>query len=129
VALSLTQKGLVPVETRPQAVDKDGGHDTVPPAPELVTRSVRVYCAKVKQGNTTARARTASVLMDTLILFFLSDVLCAEALVADGFAVLASREGPGQGAKLFFPEAINRNASFKVAACSATDVTLKSTGC
>jgi hypothetical protein len=77
VALSLTQKGLVLVETRPQALTRWESF-TVPPAPELVTRSVRVYCAKVKQGKMAARARPASVLIANFILVFPLDVLCAK---------------------------------------------------
>src|SRR5258708_2062847 len=76
VALSLTQKGLVPVETSPQPLTRWKSF-TVPPAPELVTRSVRGYCANVKQGSTAARARTASVLIAAFILVFpLKFTLC-----------------------------------------------------
>ena len=88
----------------------------MPPAPELVTRSVRVYCAKVKQGDTAARAKTASVLIaDLILVFFLSGSLCAEALVADGLAICSELGRAGQEPD-FLPEAINRNANVSVPA-------------
>jgi hypothetical protein len=66
--------------------------------------------------------------MATFILDFLSGVLCAEARIADSFAVAESREGLGEKPG-FLPKAMNRNATLRVAVCSGWNVTSKSTGC
>jgi hypothetical protein len=55
-----------------------------------VTKSVRVYCAKVKDGSRTANAKTASGFIADLIFSFVLpgvDVVRAEALVEGGLAV------------------------------------------
>ena len=69
VALSLTQKGLVILETRPHALTR-WASSTVPPVPKLVTKSVRVYCAKLKEGSRKANAKTAIIFIADFILFF-----------------------------------------------------------
>jgi hypothetical protein len=78
----------------------------VPPTPELVTRSVRVYCAKVKAGSRTANAQTARIFIANLIFsFFLPcvDVVRAESLVEGSLAVFASWRGLREELVFFRP--------------------------
>jgi hypothetical protein len=75
-----------------------------------------------------ARARTSSDLIANLILVFLSDVFCAEALLQMALRFAASWEGLGRS-RIFLPEATNRNAALKVTARSGGSVTPKSTSC
>jgi len=107
VPLSLTQNGLVPVETSPHPLTRWESF-TVPPAPELVTRSVRVYCAKVKQGKRDRQRKDCQRFDNCSHSCFSSPmifVLKHDLLLALRFR--ASWEGLG-GRPRFLPDAVNR---------------------